>query len=150
MKHEPPEICRIDDMTKHHRTVLYSACAIIIVTVLILISLLNSKESDKIQVGIRYGADGVYDDTGMNFVWEVENRSDHDVHFKENNLASITINGESYNVDMESVVLEPGEEYSVNIRIPYPIARIEGSNTIEIVAISENGTEATCRKIFRH
>jgi len=59
------------------------------------------------------------------------------------------VNGEPYAFEEDVVSLEPNEEYSVDIHIPYPIVRETGSNTIKIIATTENGTVATCKETFR-
>ena len=148
---------RVKNIAKWKKPAVWVIVAAVIVCAVLAVGLITNPANDDmsdpaedIRVAIRYAANEVYDDTGMSFVWEVENRSKHSVFFKEGELASIILNGDSYDAGIKSVILESGDTYSVNIQIPYPIVRDEGSNNIIIVATTENGTKATCKKTFRH
>lgn len=124
-----------------------------VVFVIIAVCLLmpgKSNTEDIISVGIRTNIDGVYDVYGMKFSWNVENKSEHPVHFNEGAVARIMLNGEPYEFESEAIVLGPEETYTADICIPYPIAREEGINSISITATTENGTVATYRKSFDH
>ena len=46
-------------------------------------------------------------------------------------IAQIVLNGEDYAFETEAVTLEPGEAYSVDISIPYPVARQNGTNNVK-------------------
>ena len=96
---------------------------ILVIAIGVSISFSESDTKDSIKVGIRFSDDGIYNADGMNFSWEVENENEYIIKFEEGSIASITLNGESYETDIKAVVLEPGETYKVNIQIPYPIAR---------------------------
>ena len=115
------------------------------------IKMLNTHK-DRIGVGIRSSVDinKVYDADGLNFTWLVRNESEHNVSFKEDAIAYITINGEPFNIDIGVVVLEPGEQYSLDIHIPYPIASKERNDNVTISATTENGTKGTVKHTFSH
>ena len=120
-----------------------------IVVVGCLIITLQGDTEDHIKVGIRSDATGAYDSDGMNITWVVENESANEVRFDKGKIAQITVNGEPYAFEVDEVFLKPNEKYSVDIHIPYPIVRENGSNTIKIIATTENGTVATCKETFR-
>ena len=107
----------------HLRRVLTAIGTILVIAIGVSISFSESDTKDSIKVGIRFSDDGIYNADGMNFSWEVENENEYIIKFEEGSIASITLNGESYETDIKAVVLEPGETYKVNIQIPYPIAR---------------------------
>ena len=110
---------------------------------------LQDNAKDHIKVGIRSDATGAYDSDGMNITWVVENESANEVRFDKGKIAQITVNGEPYAFEADEVFLKPNEKYSVDIHIPYPIVRENGSNTIKIIATTENGTVATYKDTFR-
>ena len=120
-----------------------------IVVVGCLIMTLQGNTKDHIKVGIRSDTTGVYDSEGMNITWVVENESANEVRFDKGKIAQITVNGEPYAFEVDEVFLKPNEKYSVDIHIPYPIVRENGSNTIKIIATTENGTVATYKETFR-
>ena len=120
-----------------------------IVVVGCLIITLQGDTEDHIKVGIRSDATGAYDSDGMNITWVVENESANEVRFDKGKIAQITVNGEPYAFEADEVFLKPNEKYSVDIHIPYPIVRENGSNTIKIIATTENGTVATYKETFR-
>ena len=113
---------------------------VILVVVGCLIMTLQGDMKDHIKVGIRSYATDVYDSEGMNITWVVENESANEVHF---------VNGEPYAFEVDEVFLKSNEKYSVDIHIPYPIVRENGSNTIKIIATTKNGTVATYKETFR-
>jgi len=125
------------------------AGVVILVVVGCLIMALQGNTKDHIKVGIRSNATGAYDSDGINITWVVKNESAIEVRFDKGKIAQITVNGEPYAFEEDVVSLEPNEEYSVDIHIPYPIVRETGSNTIKIIATTENGTVATCKETFR-
>lgn len=120
-----------------------------IVVVGCLIITLQGDTEDHIKVGIRSDATGAYDSDGMNITWVVENESANEVRFDKGKIAQITVNGEPYAFEEDAVFLKPNEKYSVNIHIPYPVVRENGSNTIKIIATTKNGTVATYKETFR-
>ena len=120
-----------------------------IVVVGCLIITLQGDTEDHIKVGIRSDATGAYDSDGMNITWVVENEGANEVRFDKGKIAQITVNGGPYAFEEDVVFLKPNEKYSVNIHIPYPVVRENGSNTIEIIATTKNGTVATYKETFR-
>ena len=120
-----------------------------IVVVGCLIITLQGDTEDHIKVGIRSDATGAYDSDGMNITWVVENEGANEVRFDKGKIAQITVNGEPYAFEADEVFLKPNEKYSVNIHIPYPIVRENGSNTIKIIATTKNGTVATYKETFQ-
>lgn len=54
-----------------------------------------------------------------------------------------------YAFETEAVTLEPGEAYSVDISIPYPVARQDGTNNVKITATTGD-TTATYKESFTH
>ena len=64
-------------------------------------------------------------------------------------IAQIVLNGENYAFETEAVTLEPGEAYSVDISIPYPVARQDGTNNVKITATTGD-TTATYKESFTH
>ena len=102
-----------------------------------------------LQVGIRKATAGVYDEEGLKFTWSVENIGDYSVSFDKNMIAQIVLNGEDYAFETEAVTLEPGEAYSVDISIPYPVARQNGTNNVKITATTGD-TTATYKESFTH
>ena len=120
-----------------------------IVVVGCLIITLQGDTEDHIKVGIRSDATGAYDSDGMNITWVVENEGANEVRFDKGKIAQITVNGGPYAFEEDVVFLKPNEKYSVNIHIPYPVVRENGSNTIKIIATTENGTVATYKETFR-
>ena len=89
------------------------------------------------------------DEEGLKFTWSVENIGDYSVSFDKNMIAQIVLNGENYAFETESVTLEPGEAYSVDISIPYPVARQDGTNNVKITATTGD-TTATYKESFTH
>ena len=69
--------------------------------------------------------------------------------FDKNMIAQIILNGENYAFETEAVTLEPGEAYSVDISIPYPVARQNGTNNVKITATTGD-TTATYKESFTH
>ena len=120
-----------------------------IVVVGCLIITLQGDTEDRIKVRIRSDATDAYDANGMNITWVVENESANEVRFNKGKIAQITVNGGPYAFEEDIVFLKPNEKYSVNIHIPYPVVRENGSNTIEIIATTKNGTVATYKETFR-
>ena len=55
-----------------------------------------------------------------------------------------------YEFETEPITLEAGEEYSVEITIPYPVARQEMNNNLKITAETTGGTKATYKQSFEH
>lgn len=106
-------------------------------------------DSDILQVGIRKATAGVYDEEGLKFTWSVENIGDYSVSFDKNMIAQIVLNGEDYAFETEAITLEPGEAYSVDISIPYPVARQDGTNNVKITATTGD-TTATYKESFTH
>jgi hypothetical protein len=90
-----------------------------------------------------------YDEEGLKFTWSVENIGDYSVSFDKNMIAQIVLNGEDYAFETEAVTLEPGEAYSVDISIPYPVARQNGTNNVKITATTGD-TTATYKESFTH
>lgn len=131
------------------RKVAILSAVVILAIVVCLIMILQGNTKDHIKVGIHSSATGVYDSDGMNITWVVENESTNEVRFDKGKIAQITVNGEPYAFEEDVVVLNPNEKYSVDIHIPYPIVRENGSNTIKIVATTKNGTVATYKETFR-
>ena len=125
------------------------AGVVILVVVGCLIMALQGNTKDHIKVGIRSNATGAYDSDGINITWVVKNESANEVRFDKGKIAQITVNGEPYAFEVDEVFLKPNEKYSVDIHIPYPIVRENGSNTIKIIATTENGTVATYKDTFR-
>ena len=80
---------------------------------------------------------------------ELENIGDYSVSFDKNMIAQIVLNGEDYAFETEAVTLEPGEAYSVDISIPYPVARQNGTNNVKITATTGD-TTATYKESFTH
>ena len=109
----------------------------------------NTSQNDILQVGIRKATAGVYDEEGLKFTWSVENTGNSSVSFDKNMIAQIVLNGENYAFETEAVTLAPGEAYSVDISIPYPIARQEGTNNVKITAATGD-TTATYKESFAH
>ena len=70
--------------------------------------------------------------------------------FDKNAIAQILLNGEKYEFETEPITLEAGEEYSVEITIPYPVARQEMNNNLKITAETTGGTKATYKQSFEH
>ena len=138
-----------DTRRKPMRNFVILAGVIILVVVGCLIMTLQDNAKDHIKVGIRSDATGAYDSDGMNITWIVENESANEVRFDKGKIAQITVNGEPYAFEVDEVFLKPNEKYSVDIHIPYPIVRENGSNTIKIIATTENGTVATYKDTFR-
>lgn len=91
----------------------------------------------------------MYDEEGLKFTWSVENIGDYSVSFDKNMIAQIILNGENYAFETEAVTLEPGEAYSVDISIPYPVARQDGTNNVKITATTGD-TTATYKESFTH
>lgn len=120
-----------------------------IVVVGCLIITLQGDTEDHIKVRIRSDATDAYDADGMNITWVVENESANEVRFDKGKIAQITVNGGPYAFEEDVVFLKPNEKYSVNIHIPYPVVRENGSNTIKIIATTKNGTVATYKETFR-
>ena len=120
-----------------------------IVVVGCLIMTLQGDTKDHIKVGIRSDATGAYDSDGINITWVVENESANEVRFDKGKIAQITVNGGQYAFEEDVVFLKPNEKYSVNIHIPYPVVRENGSNTIKIIATTKNGTVATYKETFQ-
>lgn len=120
-----------------------------IVVVGCLIITLQGDTEDHIKVRIRSDATDAYDANGMNITWVVENESANEVRFDKGKIAQITVNGGPYAFEEDVVFLKPNEKYSVNIHIPYPVVRENGSNTIKIIATTKNGTVATYKETFR-
>ena len=56
---------------------------------------------------------------------------------------------ENYAFETEAVTLEPGEAYSVDISIPYPVARQDRTNNVKITATTGD-TTATYKESFTH
>lgn len=81
------------------------------------------------------------DDDGLAFVWHVENKGQEDVSFSADSIG--------YFLPTEPVTLQPGEVYELPIDIAAAYIRTNGSNTIEVTASSENGTEATFRQTVK-
>ena len=106
-------------------------------------------QNDILQVGIRKATAGVYDEEGLKFTWSVENIGDYSVSFDKNMIAQIVLNGEDYAFETEAITLEPGEAYSVDISIPYPVARQDGTNNVKITATTGD-TTATYKESFTH
>lgn len=102
-----------------------------IVVVGCLIITLQGDTEDHIKVGIRSDATGAYDSDGMNITWVVENEGANEVRFDKGKIAQITVNGEPYAFEADEVFLIPNEKYSVDIHIPYPIVRENGSNRVK-------------------
>ena len=125
------------------------SAVVILAVVVCLIMILQGDTKDHIKVGIHSNANGVYDSDGMNITWVVENESTNEVRFDNGKIAQITVNGEPYELKKDVVLLKPNEKYSVDINIPYPIVRENGSNTIKIIATTKNGTVATYKETFR-
>ena len=138
-----------DTRRKPMRKFVILAGVVILVVVGCLIMTLQGNMKDHIKVGIRSDATGAYDSDGMNITWVVENESANEVRFDKGKIAQITVNGEPYAFEVDEVFLKPNEKYSVDIHIPYPIVRENGSNTIKIIATTENGTVATYKDTFR-
>ena len=138
-----------DTRRKPMRKFVILAGIVILVVVGCLIMTLQDNAKDHIKVGIRSDATGAYDSDGMNITWVVENESANEVRFDKGKIAQITVNGEPYAFETDEVFLKPNEKYSVDIHIPYPIVRENGSNTIKIIATTENGTVATYKDTFR-
>ena len=138
-----------DTRRKPMRKFAILAGVVILVVVGCLIITLQGNTKDHIKVGIRSDATGAYDSDGMNITWVVENESANEVRFDKGKIAQITVNGEPYAFEADEVFLKPNEKYSVDIHIPYPIVRENGSNTIKIIATTENGTVATYKDTFR-
>lgn len=136
----------------HRRLMLIAVVATLCMALLLTTKFFDNNRKDRIGVGIRSSVDinKVYDADGLNFTWLVSNESKHDVYFEEDAIAYITINGEYFNMDTEAIVLEPGEEYSLDILIPYPIANKERNDNVTISATTENGTKGTVKKQFIH
>ena len=109
----------------------------------------SAPQNDILQVGIRKATAGVYDEEGLKFTWSVENIGDYSVSFDKNMIAQIVLNGENYAFETEAVTLEPGEAYSVDISIPYPVARQDGTNNVKITATTGD-TTATYKESFTH
>ena len=109
----------------------------------------STSQNDILQVGIRKATAGVYDEEGLKFTWSVENIGDYSVSFDKNMIAQIVLNGEDYAFETEAVTLEPGEAYSVDISIPYPVARQNGTNNVKITATTGD-TTATYKESFTH
>ena len=109
----------------------------------------STSQNDILQVGIRKATAGVYDEEGLKFTWSVENIGDYSVSFDKNMIAQIVLNGEDYAFETEAVTLEPGEAYSVDISIPYPVARQDGTNNVKITATTGD-TTATYKESFTH
>ena len=131
------------------RKVAILSAVVILAIVVCLIMILQGNTKDHIKVGIRSNATGVYDSDGMNITWVVENESTNEVRFDKGKIAQIMVNGELYAFEEDVVVLNPNEKYSVDIHIPYPIVRENGSNTIKIIATTKNRTVATYKETFR-
>ena len=125
------------------------AGVVILVVVGCVIMTLSDNTEDRIKVGIHSDTTGVYDSEGMNITWVVENESTNEVCFDTGKIAQITVNREPYAFEEDIVFLKPNEKYSVDIHIPYPIVRENGSNTIKIIATTKNGTVATYKETFR-
>ena len=138
-----------DTRRKPMRKFVILAGIVILVVVGCLIMTLQDNAKDHIKVGIRSDAADAYDSDGMNITWVVENESANEVRFDKGKIAQITVNGEPYAFEVDEVFLKPNEKYSVDIHIPYPIVRENGSNTIKIIATTENGTVATYKDTFR-
>ena len=138
-----------DTRRKPMRKFVILAGVVILVVVGCLIMTLQGNMKDHIKVGIRSDATGAYDSDGMNITWVVENEGANEVRFDKGKIAQITVNGEPYAFEADEVFLKPNEKYSVDIHIPYPIVRENGSNTIKIIATTENGTVATYKDTFR-
>ena len=102
------------------------------------------------KIGIRSDAESAYDSDGMNVIWTVKNVGDHSVSFDKNAIAQILLNDEKYEFETEPITLEAGEEYSVEITIPYPVARQEMNNNLKITAETTGGTKATYKQSFEH
>ena len=109
----------------------------------------STSQNDILQVGIRKATAGVYDEEGLKFTWSVENIGDYSVSYDKNMIAQIVLNGEDYAFETEAVTLEPGEAYSVDISIPYPVARQNGTNNVKITATTGD-TTATYKESFTH
>lgn len=109
----------------------------------------STSQNDILQIGIRKATAGVYDEEGLKFTWSVENIGDYSVSFDKNMIAQIVLNGEDYAFETEAVTLEPGEAYSVDISIPYPVARQNGTNNVKITATTGD-TTATYKESFTH
>lgn len=109
----------------------------------------DNSQNDILQVGIHKATAGVYDEEGLKFTWSVENIGDYSVSFDKNMIAQIVLNGEDYAFETEAVTLEPGEAYSVDISIPYPVARQDGTNNVKITATTGD-TTATYKESFTH
>lgn len=122
--------------------------AVILAVAGYLIISLQIDTKDRLKVGIRSDATGVYDSDGVGITWVVENESDHEVHFDKGEIVKITVNGEPYAFEEDAVVLKPNEKYSVDIHIPYPVVREKGSNNIIIIATTKGGTVATYKETF--
>ena len=131
------------------RKIAILAVVLILAVVVCLIMVMQGNTKDNIKVGIRSNATSVYDSDGLNITWVVENESTNEVRFDKGKIAQITVNGEPYAFEEDVVLLKPNEKYSVDINIPYPIVRKDGSNTIKIIATTENGTVATYKETFR-
>ena len=108
-----------------------------------------ASQSDILQVGIRKATLGVYDEEGLKFTWSVKNVGAYSVSFNKNMIAQVVLNGEDYIFETEAVTLEPGETYSVDISIPYPVARQDGTNNVKITAATGD-TTATYKESFSH
>lgn len=89
------------------------------------------------------------DDDGLAFVWHVENKGQEDVSFSADSIAQVKINSTGYFLPTEPVTLQPGEVYELPIDIAAAYIRTNGSNTIEVTASSEDGTEATFRQTVK-
>ena len=128
--------------------IVIAVIACILLAVVVALSA-NRAGDDTLKVGIRKAAAGVYDEEGLKFTWSVENIGDYSVSFDKNMIAQIVLNGEDYAFETEAVTLEPGEAYSVDISIPYPVARQNGTNNVKITATTGD-TTATYKESFTH
>ena len=137
-------------MKKKHLWTVIIVVVIAVSAVLLLPKIVHNQSSSTLQVGIRSDAESAYDSDGMNVIWTVKNVGDHSVSFDKNAIAQILLNGEKYEFETEPITLEVGEEYSVEISIPYPVARQEMNNNLKITAETTGGTKATYKQSFEH
>lgn len=105
----------------------------------------QSDDKDVLSVGIRSPS---LTDTGLSLVWCVQNLGNHDVYFDANSIAQVSVNSNEFFFPSNSVILQSGDQYKIDISVPLSYMRIPGLNTVKITAKSGNGTTASVIESF--
>ena len=120
---------------------------IILLFCCILFSCFSKKHPEVLAVSIQSPE---IDEDGISLIWQVRNDGPEVIEFATGSIAQITINLTKYNPTYDAIVLQPGENYRLEIHIPNTYLRDTQTNSIKITAETTEGTRATFRQSFHY